>query len=105
MKGCLAPWLVCKDRHRVAKQVVHQSVYAYTFACPEKAKAISLILPYADTEMMNLFLEQVSKDFKEYKVIMPVDQARWHPSKDLRIPENIALIVQPPYRPKLNPVE
>ncbi|MCY4160967.1 MAG: transposase [Flavobacteriaceae bacterium] len=55
--------------------------------------------------MMNLFLEQVAKDFKESKIIMQVDQARWHPSKDLKIPENMVLIEQPPYSPELNPVE
>ena len=98
-------WCLPKDRPQVAKQVVRQSVVADTFVCPEKAKATSLILPYANTEMMNLFLEQVAKDFKESKIIMQVDQARWHQSKDLKIPENIVLIEQPPYSPELHPVE
>ncbi|MCY4160298.1 MAG: hypothetical protein OXE77_00345 [Flavobacteriaceae bacterium] len=37
-------------------------------------------------------LEQVAQDFKEYKIIMQIDQARWSPSKNLKIPENNALI-------------
>ena len=89
----------------MAKQVVRQSVIADPFVCPEKAKATSLILPFANTEMMNLFLEQVAQDFKDDKIIMPVDQARWHQSKDLKIPENIVLIEPPPYSPELHPVE
>jgi len=36
---------------------------------------------------------------------MQVDQAGWHTSKDLVIPENIRLIYQPAYSPELNPVE
>ncbi|MCY4160968.1 MAG: hypothetical protein OXE77_03785 [Flavobacteriaceae bacterium] len=36
-------WCSPKDRPQVAKQVVRQSVVAYTFVCPEKAKATSLI--------------------------------------------------------------
>lgn len=36
---------------------------------------------------------------------MQVDQAGWHKSKALKIPNNIALIKQPPYSPELNPVE
>jgi len=68
-------------------------------------KMTSLILPYADSEMMNLFLEEVSQDFKGYFVIMLVDGAGWHKSKNLRIPENIKLIEQPSHSPELNPAE
>jgi hypothetical protein len=68
-------------------------------------KITSLILPYANTAMMNLFLEEVSRDFKEYFVIMLVDGAGWHGSHDLRVPENIRLIQQPAHSPELNPVE
>jgi hypothetical protein len=65
----------------------------------------ALILPYANTAMMNLFLEQVSDDFKEYFVIMPADGAGWQGSHGLRIPENIRFIQQPSHCPELNPVE
>ena len=65
----------------------------------------SLILPSADTEMMNLFLEHVSKTYEKYFVVMQVDQASWHLTKDRRIPDNIRLIAQPAYSPELNPVE
>ena len=98
-------WCPKPQRPKVARQIVRQAVYAYTFVCPEKAKTTSLILPYPNTEMMNLFLKQVSKDFKNYKIIIQVDQAAWHKSKTLKIPKNIALVEQPPYSPELNPVE
>ena len=68
-------------------------------------KMSALILPYANTAMMNLFLEEVSHDFKEYFIIMLVDGAGWHRSHGLRIPENIRLIQQPSHSPELNPVE
>lgn len=55
--------------------------------------------------MMNLFLAQVAEDFKDYFVIMLIDGAGWHRAKDLKIPENIRLLPQPPYSPELNPVE
>ena len=66
---------------------------------------LSLILPEASTAMMNLLLEEVSRAFSKYFIIMQVDQAGWHNSKDLVIPENIRLIPQPTYSPGLNPVE
>jgi len=68
-------------------------------------KISSLILPYANTAMMNLFLKEVSNDFKECFVIMLVDGAGWHRSHGLSIPENIRLIQQPSHSPELNPVE
>jgi len=68
-------------------------------------KMTSLILRCANTEMMNLFLQEVAQDFKDFFVIMLVDQAGWHKSKKLIIPENVRLIPQPPHSPELNPVE
>ncbi len=68
-------------------------------------KMTSLILPYANTEMMNLFLEHVSEDFKDFFVIMLMDQAGWHTAKKLKIPDNIKLLPQPAHSPELNPVE
>ena len=65
----------------------------------------SLLLPSADTEMMGLFLEHVSKTYEKYCVVMQVDQASWHVTKDLKIPDNRRLIAQPAYSPELNPVE
>ncbi len=54
-------------------------------------KVTSLILPYARTDMMNLFLEEVYHDFREYLVIMPVDGAGRHGSMGLQVPEYIRL--------------
>ena len=55
--------------------------------------------------MMNLFLLQVSKEFKDPVLIMQVDGAAWHSSSDLVIPAHIRLITQPAHSPELNPVE
>ena len=55
--------------------------------------------------MMNIFLKQVSDDFINYFVLMLVDQAGWHKSMELKVPENIRLIKQPSHSPELNPAE
>jgi hypothetical protein len=65
----------------------------------------SLIFPWANTEMMNLFLRQVAEDLSDYFILMLVDQAGWHISQKLEVPENIRLIEFPPRSPKLNPSE
>jgi hypothetical protein len=102
IRRCWAPKGI---RPKVLKQVVRTFIYVYAAVCMALGKMTSLILPYANTDMMNLFLEEVSNDFKEYFVIMLVDGAGWHTSQDLKIPENIRLIRQPAYSPELNPVE
>tara|TARA_B100000315_G_C14507115_1_gene555140 strand:+ start:735 stop:1253 length:519 start_codon:yes stop_codon:yes gene_type:complete len=98
-------WAPLPLRPVVGSQIVREYVYAYTAVCPENGKMSSLILPYANTDMMNIFLKQVSDDFDDYFIIMQVDGASWHRSKKLNIPENIRLIQQPSYSPELNPVE
>jgi len=65
----------------------------------------SLILPWANTEMMNIFLRQVAEDFSDYFILMLADQAGWHIAQKLEVPENIRLIKLPPRSPELNPSE
>ncbi len=74
-------------RPRIPRQIVSSFVYVYAAVCRALGKMNSLILPYANTEMMNLFLEEVSMDFKDYFVIMLVDGVGWHRSEKLKIPE------------------
>jgi transposase len=101
-RACWAPPGV---RPKVPKQVVRQYLYTYAAVAPALGTMTSLILPYANSEMMNIFLKQVSEDFKEYFVVMLLDQAGWHGSNDLVVPENIRLVSQPSHSPKVNPTE
>jgi DDE superfamily endonuclease len=98
-------WAPPGMRPKAPRQVIRQSSYVYAAVAPEQGLMTSLILPSADTEMMNLFLAQVAQDFADYCIILQVDQAGWHRAKDLQVPENIRLIFQPAYSPEANPVE
>jgi hypothetical protein len=80
-------------------------LYVFTAGCPALGRMTSLILPWANTEMMHIFLKQVSEDFSDYFILMLADQAGWHVSQKLQLPENIRLINLPPRSPELNPVE
>lgn len=102
VKAC---WCPNNVRPTVPKQQVRQYTYAYAAVAPSLGKMTSLILPFSNTKMMNLFLKQVSIEFSEYLIIMQLDRAGWHRSNSLKIPENIRLIFQPPYSPELMPVE
>ena len=98
-------WAPRGCRPIAARQVVRTYLYGYAAVCPAFGKMTASILPFANTDMMTLFLEQVSRDFQEYFVIIMMDKAGWHVSKSLSIPENIRIIRQPSHSPELNPVE
>ncbi len=98
-------WAPPGVRPRVPQQLVREYTYVYAAVAPEVGKMTSLILPSANTAMMNLFLEHVSQTFADYFLVMQTDQAGWHRAKDLVVPDNIRLIFQPAYSPELNPVE
>jgi transposase len=98
-------WAPIPIRPHVFRQIVRESVSASVAVAPKQGEMTCLILPYSNTEMMNVFLKQVSSDFSSYFIVMQVDQASYHDSNDLLIPENIRLLPQPPYSPELNPVE
>lgn len=98
-------WAPPGIRPKAPKQVIREYLYSYAAVCPALGKMTSLILPYANTEMMNIFLKQVSDDFNNYFVLMLVDQAGWHKAMELKVPENIRFIEQPSHSPELNPAE
>lgn len=98
-------WCPAGIRPVVPKQQVREYVYAYVAVAPQLGQMTTLVLPYANTQMMNLFLKQVASEFREYFIIMQVDKAAWHRSKSLQIPENIRLLPQPAHSPELMPVE
>ena len=77
IRTCWAPMGI---RPTVARQVVRTFVYVYAAVCVALGKMTTLILPHPNTAMMNLFLEEVSHDFKEYFVIMVLYGAGWHRS-------------------------
>ena len=75
-------WAPPGIRPRSPRQIVREYTYVYAAVAPEEGKMTSLILPRADTAMMNLFLEHVATTFQEYFIVMQVDQAGWHRAKE-----------------------
>jgi len=63
-------------------------------------------MPFADIEAMQAHLVEISLavDPGAHAVLM-LDQAGWHMSARLVVPDNITLLPLPPRSPELNPVE
>ncbi len=82
--------------------------FAYIFACiePGTDNGFALVLPFANTEAMQIFLDGFAATIgdDEHAAIV-LDQAGWHRAGDLAVPGNVTLVPLPPYSPELNPVE
>ena len=102
LKRCWAPMGI---RPCISFQMVRQFDYVFSVVCPKTGETFTLILPDADTAMMNLFLDETSQFYKDYRIIVIADQASWHKSKTLKNFENIRFIFLPPASPELNPAE
>lgn len=83
----------------------YQNFYIYSSVSPHTGESFILFLPWVNTEVMNLYLEHLSATYRDYQILLIWDQAGWHGSKDLQVPDNIQIEPLPPYSPELNPVE
>lgn len=63
------------------------------------------MLPYSNTDCMNVFLEHLSNEFPDDLIILACDGAAWHKSRSLVVPSNIELFFLPPATPEMNPIE
>lgn len=79
--------------------------YAYGAVEPMTGDGFFLVMPYCNTDCMNLFLQELSKKYSDDFIVLACDGARWHKSNTLQIPENIELVFIPPYTPEMNPIE
>lgn len=52
-------------------QIVREAIYAFAAVAPQYGKMISLILPTANTDMMEIFLEHISKEFTGSFLVRP----------------------------------
>jgi transposase-like protein len=98
-------WSPKGTRAIVGKQIVREYTYAYAAIDPQNGDLDSLILPNMYATTMAVFLEELSKRYPQYYILLVMDGAPCHRSGDLKVPANIQIQEQPPYSPELNPVE
>ena len=98
-------WAPKPLRPTVPRQVVREFVYVFAAVCVSSGRFTALLLPTANTAMMNLFLAHLAREFAMSFLILVVDRAGWHTTPRLRVPENIRLLPQPAWSPELNPTE
>ena len=68
---------------------VREYVYAFGAADPVDGENCFIIAPKCNTPWTNEFLKVLSETYKNDYLLVPADNASWHKSKDLKIPDNI----------------
>ncbi len=79
--------------------------YAYGAIEPLTGESCFLVMPYCNTDCMNIFLQELSEKYSNDIIVLACDGAAWHKAKALNIPSNIKLFFIPPYTPEMNPIE
>ena len=82
------------------------SLYLFAACRPGTDQAFALALPEATLATMNLFLASFAQQLEPgTHAALLLDQAGWHASPRLAVPDNITLLALPAYSLELNPVE
>ena len=99
-------WARKGSRPRAAHDQRTQSTYLFGAVCPELGTGAALVLPFCNSEAMQLHLNEIaSKVSPGAHAILILDQFGWHGAKELKVPHNISLIPLPPRSPELNSQE
>lgn len=98
-------WAPAPHRPIVNLALIREFRYEYAAVSPWDGCLDFMTAEKMNTENMSHFLAQVSETHKMEFIVMVVDGASSHRSKDLVVPENISLVRLPPYSPELNPAE
>ena len=78
----------------------YEWLWLYGFVQPQTGKTYWWILPFVRTDLFNRVLGDFAQHFgigKRKHVLLVIDQAGWHMSKQVQVPEGLHLMPLPPY--------
>ncbi|AQT69123.1 hypothetical protein STSP2_02310 [Anaerohalosphaera lusitana] len=99
-------WARRGTRPTAWRQTQYEYLYVLGAACPQTGQTVGLLAPCLNTDSVNAFFREFEKEVDPaVHVFMIWDQAGFHTSKKVKVPENVTIIPLPPYSPQLNPIE
>ena len=98
-------WCPMGIRPSVSSLKVREYVYVYGAADPIYGDSSFVIADGCDTVCMNIYLGVLSKAFQDDYILLCADNAGWHTTKNLTVPDNIEFFFLPPRTPEMNPME
>ena len=99
-------WAKRGTRPSARKDQRTASAYIFGANCPARGVGAGLVMPRCTTEAMVHHLDEISATvIPGAHAVLLLDQAGWHTTKTLPVPDNITLLPLPARSPELNPVE
>lgn len=98
-------WAPAPHRPVVNLAMIREFRYEYAAVSPWDGCLDFMTADKMNTDNMSRFLSQASQAHQDEFIVMVLDGASSHKSKELKIPNNVSLILLPPYSPELNPAE
>lgn len=95
-KGFRPPWIVRR---------AYKWTYLYAALDPTSGEGFCAYLPGVDGGRFEEFLEHLSEAYPEHHLLVVLDGAPSHRSREIGYPGNVSLLALPSYSPELNPVE
>jgi transposase len=83
-------------------------MYLYGLVEPQSGKTSWLLMPIVNTAAFSLALAAFAREQgvgPDKRIVLVMDQAGWHKSTDLVIPEGLQFLFLPSHSPELQPAE
>ena len=88
----------------ISRRIRHAQYAAFSF-CKAWINAGIAAGPASDTACFQIYLDVLSRKFRNQHILLVLDGAPNHQCGMLAVPDNISLLFLPPYSPELNPKE
>lgn len=97
-------WVQKGEKRTVPYSGTHIRESVIGAVCPGSGQMEALQVNYCNSDMFQIFLDQLAKTVDCQKVLLILDNASWHKSKQLNW-HGIKHEYLPPYSPDFNPIE
>ena len=101
-------WRKKGQRPIIRVQHRYKWTYLYGFVCPQRGETFWLLLPTVAGYVWSAVLAEFAKAVgagSTKRVILVIDQAGWHVSGEVEVPDGLHIVFLPPYSPELQPAE
>jgi hypothetical protein len=100
-------WAPIGQRPVISTYPRYEWLYLYAFIQPETGQSIWYILPELSTKAFQAVLDNFAcaVNVSKNHILLVLDNAAWHTSSKLVLPDSIQTVFQPAYSPELQPAE
>lgn len=98
-------WTPPGQRPIIPVETRYEWLYVYGFVRPTTGQNFWLLMPTVSIEAFNLALQHFSEAVAQEPLYLLMDQAGWHVSPKVQVPDHMRLLFQPAHSPELQPAE